>query len=346
MWNPRQRDLSAEIVQSVRHIADKDQHPLADQMASLAAAAAKLAIAEEEPASPSKAADPLGGAADPLGAGSSDPLGAGSSADPLGAGSDPLSASGGGFSSTGSVLAGSKHYGGGGDGPGRYSRFASWKDRRALILKQYASSGQFKVNSDLLNADGVSAASLGANIDESGPKPPEKGGKDGKPIEASQQVSRRLEQLEAAADAADGKTVRLTHSELVSRVEALSTDLKRAWDLKEATSPAEAAAEPAEPGKEGAPRKDEAAMAAAGRSLSAAAASLFELAVGVATLSSEGGATPAVRLAAKMYGLASSGTHAESARLKAAAEHLARLAAEQGGGYADLLSRVQKLRAK
>ena len=46
------------------------------------------------------------------------------------------------------------------------SRFLTWKQRRADILKQYAVTGQIKIQSDLLNVDGVAAASLGSNLDD------------------------------------------------------------------------------------------------------------------------------------------------------------------------------------
>ena len=52
---------------------------------------------------------------------------------------------------------------------GTSARVAGWKEKRALIIKQYAAVGQLKVNSALLVADGVAAASLGSNIDEAGP---------------------------------------------------------------------------------------------------------------------------------------------------------------------------------
>ena len=48
-------------------------------------------------------------------------------------------------------------------------RAADWKERRALIIKQYAAAGNISIASDLLDADGVSAGSLGSNIDEAGP---------------------------------------------------------------------------------------------------------------------------------------------------------------------------------
>ena len=83
--------------------------------------------------------------------------------DPLGA-NDPLGASGSApgasFSSVGSVLLGAATH----DEEAPASRFLTWKHRRADILKQYAVAGQIKINSDLLNVDGIAAASLGSNL--------------------------------------------------------------------------------------------------------------------------------------------------------------------------------------
>lgn len=68
--------------------------------------------------------------------------------------------------------------------------------------------------------------------------------------------------------------------------------------------------------------------------------SLFELAVGFATVSA-----PLAKLAAKMFAIAGDGAHADAARLEGAAQHVALLAEAKGGGYVDLLARVQKQRA-
>ena len=89
------------------------------------------------------------------------------------------------------------------------SRFLTWKQRRASILKQYVVTGQLKVQSELLNVDGVSAAALGSNIDD-GPASGEK-----KVATTLDSKTRgRLEQLEATAEAKEAHTVRLTQQEL------------------------------------------------------------------------------------------------------------------------------------
>ena len=70
---------------------------------------------------------------------------------------------------------------------------------------------------DLLEADGVSAGSLGSNIDEAGPSGEKK-------VALDTKTRRRLEQLQEQEQ--DGKSVRLTQAELVARVDKLNGELK------------------------------------------------------------------------------------------------------------------------
>ena len=172
-------------------------------------------------------ADPLGAAAvndDPLGAvavnESDDPLSGGGAAGGSAAGGGAAAGSGptvvpllAGGAAVSSTLA-----------DGTSARVAGWKEKRALIIKQYAAVGQLKVNSALLDADGVAAASLGSNIDEAGPSGAKKVALDSK-------TQRRLEQLDKQEE--DGKTIRLTQAELVARVDKLNAQLKQAWREEE-----------------------------------------------------------------------------------------------------------------
>ena len=148
--------------------------------------------------------------------------------DPLGAG-DPLggSVAAAAFSSVGSVLVGGT-VDEDREQAAVVSRFLTWKQRRASILKQYVVTGQLKVQSELLNVDGVSAAALGSNIDD-GPASGEK-----KVATTLDSKTRgRLEQLEATAEAKEAHTVRLTQQELVSRVDKLNVELRKAWEGEE-----------------------------------------------------------------------------------------------------------------
>lgn len=152
----------------------------------------------------------------------SDPLTA-ASADPLiSPGSDPLSSTNT-FSTLGSVqLQGVEAVATHGTAT---SRFVNWKDRRALILKQYAVTGHLRVSSELLNVDSVASAALGSNLDDGAAA-------SGKKVESvlDTKTRRRLEQLAAAEE---GSTVRLTQQELITRVETLEVDLRRAWEAEE-----------------------------------------------------------------------------------------------------------------
>ena len=145
--------------------------------------------------------------------------------DPLSGGGGATGSSGGGSNGSDSgagpvlMLAGGAAVGAT-HADGNSARVAGWKEKRALIIKQYAAVGQLKVNSALLDADGMSAASLGSNIDEAGPSGEKKVALDSK-------TRRRLEQLETQTD--DSNTIRLTQAELVARVDKLNAQLKKAW---------------------------------------------------------------------------------------------------------------------
>ena len=189
--------------------------------APAAAPAADPLTSPETKKSPSAAAVPV--MSDPLSLAAAevtvDPLGAG---DPLG-GSVAAAA----FSSVGSVLVGGT-VDEDREQAAVVSRFLTWKQRRASILKQYVVTGQLKVQSELLNVDGVSAAALGSNIDD-GPASGEK-----KVATTLDSKTRgRLEQLEATAEAKEAHTVRLTQQELVSRVDKLNGELRKAWEGEE-----------------------------------------------------------------------------------------------------------------
>ena len=223
-WEVRQRDASEVPGAGTAFLSAESKHPLLDvanrlalQEAAQVAAAAKAAQAPEivaaKTAAPSKADDPLGAAAV-----NDDPLGAVvATEDPLGAGGGNDSGAGGVVLLVGGTVAGRPTDSGS-------SRVADWKEKRALILKQYAATGQLKVNSDLLEADGVSAGSLGSNIDEAGPSGDKK-------VALDTKTRRRLEQLQEQED--DGRSVRLTQAELVARVDKLNADLKAAWRSEE-----------------------------------------------------------------------------------------------------------------
>lgn len=147
--------------------------------------------------------------------------------DPLGA-HDPLGASGSApgaaFSSIGSVLLGAATH----DEDAPASRFLTWKQRRADILKQYTVAGQIKINSDLFNVDGIAAASLGSNLDDGA------AAADKKVNMLDAKTRGRLEQLEQAEGNADeSRIVRLTQQELVSRVDKLNVELGKAWEAEE-----------------------------------------------------------------------------------------------------------------
>ena len=263
-WTIRQRDYAAEAPLLQCEVADT--HPLleaANRIAEADAAAAAAAAGKKKEDSKegssgdaaagadaplSSAADPLSAAAtsDPLSAAAavSDPLSDPLSADPLGALlSDPLS-----DPLSGGMGGGNGDSGSGGDAAGSdmgaqgtillasgtavaassasSARVSGWKEKRAKILKQFATSGQVRVQSDLLDADGVSATTLGSNIDEAGPSGEKR-------VALDTKTRRRLEQLETS-DGADGRTtLKLTQSELVSRVDRLNQELRHAWQSEE-----------------------------------------------------------------------------------------------------------------
>jgi hypothetical protein len=223
MWEIRQRDYATEAPSAVCVPAD-GKHPLLEAATRLQAAeeatakeaATKAAEADAKKKAPSAAPAAPPPPSDPLGA--DDPLGAMAvNADPLGAvavDDDPLSGggggggggSGGGGGGGGSVADGSSVLLVGGTFAGEQggeevlsSRAASWRDKRAMIIKEYAAVGQLKVSSDLLEADGVAATALGSNIDDAGPSGEKKVALDSK-------TRRRLEQLQEQE--ADGKSVR------------------------------------------------------------------------------------------------------------------------------------------
>jgi hypothetical protein len=205
-WNPRPRTYALEVV--------------------LAAAAPVT----EHPLQPKEKAEPKPTGAAPLPEAPMDPLSlmmAAAELDPLGA-NDPLGASGSApgaaFSSVGSVLLGAAAH----DDSAPASRFLTWKQRRADILKQYTVAGQIKINSDLLNADGLAAASLGSNLDDGA------AAADKKVNMLDAKTRGRLEQLEQAEGNADeSRIVRLTQQELVSRVDKLNVELGKAWEAEE-----------------------------------------------------------------------------------------------------------------
>ena len=218
MWEPRPRD-SNEVTPAASTPAAK--HPLDEAISRLAAAEAKEAAAnakkEEEKEKQAKGgaalvvADPLSAATvdfDPL----SDPLGA------LGGGDQPadplLVASGTNVIASASAVA------------PPVGRTINWRERRALILKQYAAVGQLRVSSALLEADGVAASALGSNIDEAGPSGDKK-------VMLDTKTRGRLEQLEAVEAIEEGRTLRLTQTELVARVDRLNADLRAAWRAEE-----------------------------------------------------------------------------------------------------------------
>ena len=237
MFALRERDYATPATEFAPAI---DKHPLLEQLEKLTKHEEKLAeveaakekeaakaaapSSEPTPAAP-KAVDPLSAAV------MDDPLGAAVMDDPLGAvvvADDPLGGGGGSaIATTTGTPVGETVLTMGGTVAGagaESSRVANWKEKRALILKQYAAAGQLKVNTDLLEADGVTAGSLGSNIDEAGPSGEKKVALDNK-------TRRRLEQLQEQED--DGRSVRLTQAELVSRVDKLNADLKHAWRSEE-----------------------------------------------------------------------------------------------------------------
>lgn len=205
-WNPRPRTYASEVV--------------------LAAASPVT----EHPLQPKEKAEPKPTGAAPLPEAPMDPLSlmmAAAKLDPLGA-NDPLGASGSApgaaFSSVGSVLLGAATH----DEEAPASRFLTWKHRRADILKQYAVAGQIKINSDLLNVDGIAAASLGSNLDDGA------AAADKKVNMLDAKTRGRLEQLEQAEGTADeSRIIRLTQQELVSRVDKLNVELGKAWEAEE-----------------------------------------------------------------------------------------------------------------
>jgi len=205
-WNPRPRTYASEVV--------------------LAAASPVT----EHPLQPKEKAEPKPTGTAPLPEAPMDPLSlmmAAAKLDPLGA-NDPLGASGSApgaaFSSVGSVLLGAATH----DEEAPASRFLTWKHRRADILKQYAVAGQIKINSDLLNVDGIAAASLGSNLDDGA------AAADKKVNMLDAKTRGRLEQLEQAEGTADeSRIIRLTQQELVSRVDKLNVELGKAWEAEE-----------------------------------------------------------------------------------------------------------------
>ena len=169
---------------------------------------------EEHPLQPKEKPEPKPTGSAPLPSVANDPLSMMAAAvadDPLSmmaAAEDPLGASGSGstptaaFSSVSSVLMGT-----GLAEQAPASRFLTWKQRRADILKQYAVTGQIKIQSDLLNVDGVAAASLGSNLDD-GAKAAEK-----KVDMLDAKTRGRLEQLVAKAESGDLNIEDLTDEE-------------------------------------------------------------------------------------------------------------------------------------
>ena len=206
-WNPRPRTYASEVVQAAA--APVTEHPL----------------------QPKEKAEPKPTGAAPLPEAAMDPLSlmmAAAEVDPLGA-HDPLGASGSApgaaFSSVGSVLLGAATHD---DEAPASSRFLTWKQRRADILKQYTVTGQIKINSDLLNVDGIAAASLGSNLDDGA------AAADKKVNMLDAKTRGRLEQLEQAEGTADeSRIIRLTQQELVSRVDKLNVELGKAWEAEE-----------------------------------------------------------------------------------------------------------------
>ena len=209
-WIVRQRDWS---IAQVEFSQVADAHPLNNARITKAeetAAAAVTANAnkkgelthDDRPTKAQLVSDPL--LDDPLGAAAvnDDPLGAAPvSVDPL---SGDGSGRGGGSrisdSNSGTVLlAGGTQVSSA--ATSTTARVAGWKEKRALIIKQYAAAGQLKVSSALLDADGVAANSLGSNIDEAGPSGEKK-------VTLDTKTRRRLEQLETQEE--DGKIIRLT----------------------------------------------------------------------------------------------------------------------------------------
>jgi hypothetical protein len=254
-WEVRQRDYASEAPPLPSSTAEK--HPLFDAAQRIQ----RIAEADKKQDTPTGGekvvdiSDPLSATAgaDPLSAAASDPLsgvgGGGVTADPLGAASvnaDPLGAIGDPLGAIGDPLSGGGGGGGGGGGsdplsgglgasrdkvllaggtvvaaPGTGStRVAGWKEKRAMILKSFSATGQLKVNSDLLDTSGGNASALGSNLDDAGPSGEKKVALDSK-------TRRRLEQLETTED--DGRTVRLTQTELVARVDKLNAELRNAW---------------------------------------------------------------------------------------------------------------------
>ena len=207
-WEPRQRDPLSEARPCAATIAAK--HPLEDVIRRIEQSEAAAVEKKDSLTAGKKEAavvDPLSSSSAAI----ADPLGAlGSAVGGLSLEAPVLIASGT------NVLTSSET-----------SRAADWRERRALILKQYAAVGQLRVNLDLLEGDSVAASKLGSNIDEAGPSGEKK-------VAILDNKTRgRLEQLEAAAAVEEGRTLRLTQTELVARVDRLNADLRAAWRAEE-----------------------------------------------------------------------------------------------------------------
>ena len=214
-WDALPRDYARET--TPKQAAPVDEHPLQpkEKAEPKPTGAATLPAAPTDPLSLMAAAEAID---DPLGAG--DPLGA------LGGGGGAAGKTTTAFSSVGSVLLGQGAPAIEEAGPA--SRFLTWKERRAAIIKQYVVSGQIKIQSDLLNIDSIATKSLGSNLDDNA-KAEEK-----KVSSLDAKTRGRLEQLEQAEGSADeSRVVRLTQQELVSRVDKLNMELKKAWDAEE-----------------------------------------------------------------------------------------------------------------
>ena len=256
MWKPKQRDYAAELAACACATNVPAKHPLQEAADRIEAAQKKedeaaeaAAKGEVPPKQPEEIDDPLGGSGDPLSGG--DPLGGGDPlSDPLSSGLgssstkptafDPLAALGDPLGLLDDPLGGTPQAkaldvavvalaatSAPQTGVEENAR-RTWRDRRAMILKQYAATGSLAVNQDILDSSGGAAAALGSNIDEAGPSGEKKVSSN-----LDSKTRGRLEQLEAAAAVEAGRTVRLTQSELVARVDRLNADLRAAWRSEE-----------------------------------------------------------------------------------------------------------------
>jgi hypothetical protein len=243
MWQPKERDYAAEAVARACATSVPERHPLQEAVERLEAiqkkeeeAAEAVAKGAPPPKAPEEIVDPLGAASDPLGA--SDPLSSNKplGAKPVGAASsnplsdDPLGVLGDPLGEPSkldmSVVAASGRNPVIAPPPLEEHARRTWRDRRAMILKQYAATGTMRVNQDILDSKGGDASKLGSNIDEAGPSGEKK-------VMLDHKTRGRLEQIEAATAVEQGRTINMTQSKLVESVDSLNKELRAAWNGQE-----------------------------------------------------------------------------------------------------------------